>query len=379
MPFRTPGLSDLQAQVEQDMQSSPAGIAGLLRFSNLRILGKVQAALAYLHYDFLRWISRQAVPFTSEGEYLQGWGALKKVYIKPNAQATGVAVFPGCTPGVTLPAGSLISRSSDGLRYVTLADVVSSASGVLTVPASAVADPAGVSGASGNMPAGTPLSLVAAVPGIASSGTASTDFTGGADLESDDDFRGRVMSAFQVVPQGGAVADYEQWAKSIPGITRAWAVGNGFGVGTVVLYIMLDAANAGSGGFPVGSDGVSSLDAGPGGVPRGVVAKGDQLTVANAIVTQQPVTALLYVVSPVKIPVNFIITGIPVAAQSGVTGAISNVFLRNGRPGGKINLVDCWTSIASVSGVSSFVISSPSSDIQLPVGGLPVLGTLTFQ
>ena len=81
--------------------------------------------------------------------------------------------------------------------------------------------------------------------------------------------------------------DYATWAISVPGVTRAWCLRNGYGAGTVV--IMLDAAQAGHDGFPVGQDGVATDE------PRGVPAVGDQLTVANALYPLQPVTALVYV------------------------------------------------------------------------------------
>ncbi|NHR07638.1 baseplate J/gp47 family protein [Chromobacterium haemolyticum] len=378
MPYIRPTLSDLQNQVAQDIGAALPGSDGLLRFSNLSVLGKVQAALAYLHYGYLDWIAKQAVPFTATGEYLQGWGALKKTTIKPATQATGQVTFPGVV-GTLLPNGSAINRG-DGVGYTTTADATVASNGYVTTPAIANADPQALTGAFGNTAAGTAMTLATAVAGITSSGTAAIAFTGGADLEADDAFRQRVLMAYQTTPQGGANNDYVTWALQVPGVTRAWVANNGFGVGTVVVYVMLDNAEAANSGFPVGTNGVSQYDQGPGGVPRGTVAAGDQLTVANYICPLQPVTALVYVVAPTANPINFTIKGIPAGSQAAAKTAISNVFLRQGAPGGQINLANVWTAIASVSGVNDFLILSPSgADIANPTGALPTLGTVTFQ
>ena len=107
-------------------------------------------------------------------------------------------------------------------------------------------------GVSGNCPVGTVMSLGVAVPGVTSQGRASSDLTGGSNTEDQEAFRARVMDAYREPPRGGAEMDYATWAISVPGVTRAWCLRNGYGAGTVVVYIMLDAAQAGHDGFPVG-------------------------------------------------------------------------------------------------------------------------------
>lgn len=378
MPYVKPTLTALRQQVAQDIAATVPGGDGLLRFSNLGVMAAAQAAMAYGHYDYIDFVAKQSTPWTATGEFLQGWGAMKGVYIKPAAVASGSATFPGQV-NQTLPAGTLINRG-DGQQYtVTSAGAVGS-SGTVTVQIAAVADPAGLVGAVGNTPAGTLLSLAQSVPGIQASGSAATALTGGADLEDDEAYRARVLAAYQSTPQGGAQNDYITWALSVPGVTRAWCAPNGFGAGTVVVYVMLDGAESANGGFPVGSNGVSQFDQGPGGVPRGVVATGDQLIVADAIAPLQPVTALVYVVSPIAQPVSFTIKGVPLASQTAVSLAIAGVFFQYGKPGGSIPLQLIWSAIATVSGVSDFIVVSPAgSDITSPVGNLPVLGTITWQ
>jgi uncharacterized phage protein gp47/JayE len=147
---------------------------------------------------------------------------------------------------------------------------------------------------------GSTLTLQTAIENVTSSGPVAASLTPGADIELDDSLRTRMLFAYQNPPQGGDQGDYVEWATAVTGVTRAWCLPNGFGAGTVVLYVMLDSAEAAFNGFPQGSNGVSQYDQGPGNLPRGTVATGDQLDVANAIITKQPVTALLYVCAPIS-------------------------------------------------------------------------------
>ncbi|MDE9504695.1 baseplate J/gp47 family protein, partial [Xenorhabdus bovienii] len=80
--------------------------------------------------------------------------------------------------------------------------------------------------------------------------------TGGANIESEADFRSRMLLAYQGSPQGGSDDDYKQWALAVPGVTRAWVKPRAAGAGTVGVYFMCD--NNGQDGFPIGTDGVSS-------------------------------------------------------------------------------------------------------------------------
>ncbi|MBR7961257.1 baseplate J/gp47 family protein [Burkholderia vietnamiensis] len=368
MPFSRPTLTDLQTQVASDIASSVPGSDPLLRFSNLRITGRVQAGLAHLHYGYLDWISKQAVPYTSSDEYLAGWGALKNTYLKEATQATGSVAFPGSSG--TIPAGTQVVRG-DGFIYTTNTDATVSGSSVT------VAVTASVPGAAGNCAAGTVLTLGTAIAGIQSGGAAVAAFTGGADVETQEAFYGRVMSAFQSSPQGGAKGDYATWALQVAGVTRAWVAPNGFGAGTVVVYVMLDNAESAHNGFPQGTNGVAAAETR---VPMSIAA-GDQLTVANYIYTLQPVTALVYVCAPTPNTVNFTLTGAAAwsaTTKSAVSAAIAGVFQSNGAPGGTVNISDIESAIAAVSGTAGFVITSPTGNITSATGALPVVGTVNF-
>lgn len=375
MPFARPTLTELRTQARQDVAAQLPGADATLRFANRRIMADAQAGFANGHYGYLDWIAKMAVPWTALDEYLAAWAALKNVFIKGAKSAVGDVSFTG-TPNTPLPAGTPLVRG-DGVKYtVTVGGVVDNTNNVV-VTAQANADPTGLTGAFGNTDIGAIMTLGSAIPGIQSNGTVTVAFTGGSDLETQDEFRSRMLQAFQNTPQGGAQSDYVTWALEVTGVTRAWCNPLGNGAGTVVVYTMWDDVEAAYNGFPQGTDGVSSQD------PRAAPATGDQLTVANYIFPLRPAGALVYSVSPIPAAQNLSIKGISALNQPQVEAAISDVFLREGDPvgtgsGGTIDLAHIETAIAAVAGVNDFIIISPTADIVLTVGEIPVLGAVTW-
>lgn len=379
MPYARPTLSDLRNQVAQDIAAGLVGSDPLLRFSSLNITGTAQANLANLHYGYLDWISLQAVPFTSTGEFLEGWAALKNVFRKPATQAGSVVpgkiTFNG-VPGTDIPLGTPLTRG-DGVGYTSTADAVVAGGGTAVVSAIANADPTGLTGAFGNCPVNTLMTLGQAIVGVQSNGTVTTAFTGGADIEKDDSLLSRMLQAYQNVPQGGATNDYVTWALKVNGITRAWCNGNGFGAGTVVLYVMLDQTEAAHNGFPQGVNGVAAAEARP-----ATVATGDQLVVANYIFPLQPVTALVYVCAPIAAAQNFTISGIAgasTATKAAIAAAIAGVFVQYGTAlGGTVDLSYIESAVAAISGTAGFVLTVPTGNITTAVGYLPTVGTINY-
>jgi len=352
MPFSRPTLSDLRNQVMADINATLSGANSFLRKAVLRVLATVQAGLAHLHYGYLDWISKQAVPWTATDEYLSAWGALKNVYQKDAVAAVLTVQFQG-TVGTLLSSGINMMRQ-DGETYTIEDSATVGVDGTVTVT---VQDT--VAGAAGNAEAGTAMTLSTTVEGIQSTGAVVITVTTGIDVETADAFGSRVIAAFQTTPQGGDEGDYVAWALEVPGVTRAWCSPNGFGAGTVVLRFMMDVAQAAHSGFPQGTNGVSQNDKGPDGLPRDVVATGDQLTLADALIDEQPVTALVFACAPINNQISFAIDGLSATStttRNAIAAAISDVFYRNGDPrGGTIDISDIDAAINSV-GVSGWMI-----------------------
>ncbi|MEX3691892.1 baseplate J/gp47 family protein [Paraburkholderia sp. BR14263] len=387
MPYSRPTLTQLRNQIWTDITSALGLVVSLLQKAVLKIVGAALAALVFGLYGYLDWIAKQAVPFTAEDEYLAGWGALKSTYLKAATSAVLTAQFTG-SAGRTLAAGTSVTRA-DQFVYTVVADATVDDSNTVTVQIQAV-----TTGTAGNCDDGTEVSLTSALAGIQSTGTVTSTVTAGTDVEKQETYRSRVMQAYQEPPQGGAKSDYVKWAEDVSIVTRAWCRPNRFGVGTVVVYIMCDEVRASNGGFPQGADGVSQYDPGQDDTPRGVVATGDQLTVADALITEQPVTALVYACSPIKNVVGFTIGGLSTASsatQSAIGAAISDVFYRLGEPEGTIDLSDIEGAIGAVPKSRGFLIKAVTStvggvtttypvdsDITSGTGQLPTLGTIDW-
>lgn len=367
MPFPRPSLTALRNTAIQDITTSGVpGLTGLLRNAVLRVLAWVMAGLAYSVYGYADWIARMGTPFTAADEYLYAWAGLIGIYPEPATAATGTASFSG-NAGVAMLNGTPLARQ-DGTTYQTTADAVTDASGIITVPIIAT-----VVGAYTNCAAGTPIGISTPIAGINGNGTTGI-VTGGADAETNDALRTRMLFKYREPPQGGANADYIEWAREVPGCTRAWVVPWGYGPGSVVVFPMFDDTESAYGGFPQGTDGCASEES------RGPTATGDQLLVAEHIWPVQPVTSLVYVAAPQPFPVDVTLEALePNTAdmQSQIVAALNDAFLIIGEINGIVWPSDLYEAILAVPGIEHFTMSVPAEGFQAPPGTLPMLGTFT--
>lgn len=376
MPFARPTLDELRAQTAADVAAAIPGADPLLPVSNLGILADILAELANGMDGYLDYIAKQGVPFTAVDEAFEGWAALKGVTRKPATAANGQGIFPGA-PGNVLPAGTPVSRG-DGRAYVTTADATVGGGGTVTAPIVAAA-----AGSAGTLVTGSALALGVAVPGIGGTGTAVAGLPG-VDVEDFDTFRTRTLQIYANPPQGGAIPDYIEWAEEVAGVTRAWCIPHAKGPGTVVVYFMMDDAEAAFGGFPQGVGGCATLET------RDAVATGDLLAVADHIYPLQPVTALVYALAPAINMVTFtiVLPGASAALKTAISAAIDGAFLAFGSPGGTVNKSRIESAIDGLAGTDGFVITVEACDhgviapgvgnIVSNAGYLPVRGVITW-
>lgn len=373
--LRDGALQDVAAGSIYDTTTQQVVNPILLQFDPLTIEAKMMAGLAYQEFEYLDYIALQATPFTAVDEIAVGWGAMVGITTKQATAATGTATFSGIA-GKDIPSGTLLVRT-DGVTYLTTADEVVPIGGVATVPYVA-----SVPGAAGTLAAGAVISLASNIAGVTKEGFVASSTAPGADVETVDSLKARYLARYAASPQGGAAPDYKAWALAVPGVTRAWVRGSVMGPGTVGVYVMLDISEAPGGGFPVGTNGISPHDNTD--APRDtMIATGDQLTVANAIVVPQPVTALVYVLAPVATPINFVIaalgTGNTLGNQAAIKAALTAMFLSIGDVAGVSIYPSAWNgAVASVPGLGTFNITTPSGPVTIAAGHLPTLGTSTF-
>jgi uncharacterized phage protein gp47/JayE len=371
MPFLRPTLTALRQQAMQDITASDLpGADGFLRRSVLRVLAWVQAGLAHLHYGYLDWIAKEAIPITCDAEFLEAWAGLKG--ITREAPTFSIGTWSGTgTIGTDLPSGALLLRN-DGFQYRTTADATVGGGGTVTAPIIALS-----AGRSGNAVPGTPINLAAVIAGMNTAGSVAGAVTGGADLETDDSLRARMLAIYQYPPQGGSKSDYVEWCMAVPGVTRAWCAPMLAGAGTVTVFTMWDAVEAAHSGFPQGANGGAT------GESRNTDATGDQLAVANYIYPLQPVTALVDSRAPVAQALAFTVAGLNpfnATTQAAVTTALQGLLYLKASPlaDTPIDQSDVDAAISAAPGVVSFRVTAPSFPQTPTAGNIFTLGTITW-
>jgi uncharacterized phage protein gp47/JayE len=242
-------------------------------------------------------------------------------------------------------------------------------------------------GSAGNFDANVVFLISNPVEGVLAQSTASAQTGAGADQETDDNLRTRMLEAYAAPPQGGDRQDYIEWTLAVAGVTRAWVAPNLVGSGTVTVFFMMDTAEAAHDGFPQGTNGVATNET------RDAAATGDQLTVANALYVEEPVTALVYANAPAGSATAFTVADLgannTTAMQAAITAALKDMFVRLGYVGGTAQPEtgaawpaiepDAWyAALEAIPGLSGFKVPVPSAAIAASAGQLLTLGSITF-
>lgn len=350
MSFARPSLSTLLSRVAADLQSALPGTNPFLRRSLITIIGKMVAGAVHGLYGFQQWIARQILMDTCDAEVLARWGGILGVPQKAASAATGDVVFIGTSDKV-VPTGTALTRS-DGWTFTTTADgtVVN---GTVTVPVVA-----STAGAAGDCAPGMALACVSPIAGVNSSATVDTAGIGdGADAETTDAWRLRVLARMQKPPRAGTSPDYVEWALAVPGVTRAWSYPQELGAGTVTVRCMTD--DAADGPFPDAST-ITALQA--------------QL---DAVA---PVGCTPSAYAPIAAPLNPEIHIVPdtTVLRASVTAALADLLLREAIPGGTIPLTHFADAIGDVVGITDYTLTSPSAAVVEPAGSMTTLGTITW-
>lgn len=326
-------------------------------------LGSAIGAIQYLGIERLIVLWDQLWVDSATGRWLDRHGAIWGVTRKDRENATGKIKVPG-EAGSVLPAGSefeAVNADGDTVTFVTGAEaVVEGEEAFTTVTAS-------VAGAASNLPVGAELSLTIGVAGF--DGTAEVvvgddgedGIVGGLDLESDDDYRARILFRIANPPQGGSAEDYRGWALEVAGVTRAWVVPKINGPGTVGILVVDDNSDPITPTQDVLDAVLEHLEP-----PEGVA----------------PVTDYISVAAPDLLAIDFEITLSPntSAVQQAVTKELEDFFRRRelGVDEPFVYLSQVTAAIDAADGEEWHEITSPAVNPSVANYEIPVLGTITF-
>jgi len=234
MSLETPTTKEISDNIIAQLESSLNQTIPLLPKSFMRVLSKALAAVFILLYKYGGYIflqmfvqSASAVDTTVLGvtvNPLTFWGRL--IGIGDPVAATNAELVINVTVETqtgTLDSGSQLVSALNGVTYITIGSVLLDAP---TVPATikAVSDQAGGGGAGalGNLDPGAIVSFANPLANVARNATVTSQTVTGADGETTEAYRQRVIDRFQKRPQGGAYADYEQWGEETAGIINVY-------------------------------------------------------------------------------------------------------------------------------------------------------------
>jgi uncharacterized phage protein gp47/JayE len=356
MPFSRPTLTNIIARIESDMSSRLLSGMPVLRRSFLGVLARVFAGISHMFYGALEWITTQILPTTQEDSYLEEYADVWGITRIAAVYATGNVVFTG-TNGSTIPLGTQVQRA-DGVIYAT------TAVGTISGGTATVAVIAAEAGASGNCATGTAVATISSVPGINQAATVSGAITIGADQESIENLRVRVLQRIQTPPQGGAEADYVAWAMAADArVYKVFVFPSYAGPGTVGLTFITNV------------------------VADHHIPDGTLVTIVKDYVNaRKPVTAatffagsdLIFAPAALPVPMTIAIKPNTTDVKAAVEAEITDLILRDAEPGGELLLSRIDEAISRAAGEEDHSLTVPAADVSIGATQFPVLGTITW-
>lgn len=353
--FSRPALATLVARAIADIEGELPGADARVRRSNLNVLAKVSGGSAHGQYGYIDNYAKMVLVLDAKDEVLDRHA---RIWVPPGRKsadyAVGYIAIVG-TPGATLEAGSLYKRA-DGRIYITDAEVT------LTGTSAEVAVTAVEPGQAGNADAGVTLNLDSPVDGINAAATVTVaKLTGGTDREDDDDLLDRILERIQETPHGGAKHDYANWAKEVPGVTRAWAYPLEMGDGTMTVRFVRD------------DDADLIPDA------------AEVAAVQAHIETVCPALGELFVVAPIPDALVFQIRATPatLAVKAAIEASLRDVLQREAEPEGgdgegEVLLTHLREAISLAAGETDHVLAYPTADMTPAVGHMVTFGGITW-
>ncbi len=261
----TQAISDaIVAQIETSIsQTVPILPKAFSRVVAKALAGATIILYKYAGFIFLQLFVRYATmePTTVNGKVIRPlleWGRLIGCPDPtPATRGEFTVSVPVNSQTGSLAAGTQLVRTETGAIYTTVAAVALSAS---TITATIRATPEWA-GAVGNLIPGDKVKFANTPPNVASEVTVATQVTAGVDAETTEAYRARVFRKYQARPQGGAYADYREWAETVAGIINAYPYTSD-NPGEVDIYCEASEASSGSvDGIPTGGQLTAVFDA----------------------------------------------------------------------------------------------------------------------
>lgn len=325
MATQTPTTQELSASIVGAIEAQIGQSVPLLPKAFIRVLAKVMAAVFITLYKYIGFMGLQlfvrtasASPTVINGQTLTPlieWGRL--IGLGDPRKATPAELRVQVTvenQTGSLPSGSQLLGETNGVTYLTIGAVLLNAPTVLvTVRASADPNGSGGVGEIGNLTAGAVLNFANPLPNVSRAAVVTEQLVTGADAETNNSYRQRVIDRFQRRPQGGAYADYAVWGEEVAGIANVYPYTGE--PGEVNVYV----------------ESATELDGIPTQVQLDAVFDSIELD-QSGLASHRPANAFVNVLPITRSSFNVTITGVAgndlAALQGNITAAIQGYFLQ---------------------------------------------------
>lgn len=369
MSWTRPTLPELARRAEAELQVS-TGINeadAALRRNLFTPIARAVAGLAHGLHGQQEWIAKQFSPITCDMDTL--YAVFVPIFLPDGAKAAEAASGPlriFGTSGSGIDQGRLWTRA-DGLEYTNPTGAVMPSAGYLDITVVCTTP-----GEAGSTEPGGALQLVNPVVGINGAGAVQEPgITGGADAEDDDSVRARVIAVRQAGGEVGRSIDWENWAKEVPGVTRAWCAPKLAGRGTVTVFFVRD-------------DDDSIFPDTP-----------ECATVQTHLESTGTPWGEIYAVAPINKPIDFTIRISPntPAVRAAALSALQNVIDLEAGPvardannatalplaGVTIPLSHLSAALSAAVGEYDHALILPAGDVVCAIGELATMGAATWQ
>jgi hypothetical protein len=225
MAYDTQTLQELKEQFLANIEAALNQVTPLNDKAYNRVLSGVLAIGGKSLQNFGAYEVKQILAITAFGEGLDIIGAEYGVVRKPAESAVITATLPGTDTTVISQNIDFIG-DANGVRYFldSSAEVGDPVSGVAELTLTAEDQ-----GTVGNLQDGDTLSIGTQVAGAETvatvaviTGETSSTLNTGADEETDDAYRTRILDKIRGVCGGGNASDYRDWAQEVAGVARAY-------------------------------------------------------------------------------------------------------------------------------------------------------------
>jgi uncharacterized phage protein gp47/JayE len=352
MALDRPSYKTINDRYGATVETRLPGADARLPASDLNVTGHVISEVASGLYDFGRRIADQIIEDSADEDQLVVLAADWGIYQWPARYARGTVTLTRTgTDERMVKAGTRLQCA--GVDYLTDTDIT------VSTATAQVAVTAAVAGAVGNLEAGLTMTLVSPIAGIATRAI-SGDIVDGCDKENRASLLSRLQARKRRPPQGGNADDFERWAKSVPGITRAWPYRAIPRRGFVTVLVVRD----GNAGTPIPTAG--------------------EVATVQAYITRRdigPIGPEIIVRAPEPVAMDYVIALSPKTAEveDAVRKAMRAWYRAESEPGFLGDRSRLSAAISAAIGEEKHRIISPAEDPALTAFQMAVISSVVFE